>query len=123
MKLHGVLLKESLADDGPLDLVDVVSVTMSKHQNTVSSQPNWWTEVHFEADAERADEIAKRFSAALKPVGWYLHYWTDSDVFVVFPGRVFKYAKGGGSTTEEAVAYGISVGVPKHQLDWEEYLG
>ena len=122
MKLRGILLKESLADDSPLDLVDVVSVTMSKHPNTVPSQPKWWTEVHFEADAERAGELAKSFSAALRPAGWYLHYWTDSDVFIVFPRKIFKYAKGRESRADEAIAYGLSIGVPKHQLDWEEYL-
>lgn len=117
MRLHGILLKESLADDGPLDLVKVVSVTMSRVEDSVPPQPKWWTEVRFEAEAEHADEIAKSFSAALKPAAWYLHYWTDSHVFIVFPGKIFKYAKGSKSHTEEAVAYGLSIGVPRHQLE------
>jgi predicted ester cyclase len=120
-RMHGLLLKESLAYDGPLDLVHVTEVTLSRVRSAVPPQPLWWTRVSFDADAQHAGEILQRFSAALRPTGWYLHCWTATHVSVVFPGRVFKYSRGNQASRDEAIAYGLSVGVPRHQLDWEEY--
>lgn len=121
MSLRGLLLKESLVDDSALDLVQVISTELSRIEDAVPPQPRWWTIVRFEADARGGDEILQRFSAALNS-GWYLHCWTDSHIFVAFPGRVFKYRRGDQTGRDEAIAYGLSVGIPRHQLDWEQSL-
>jgi predicted SnoaL-like aldol condensation-catalyzing enzyme len=120
-RLQGLLLKESLADDSPLDLVQILSTNLFRINNTVPPQPRWWTEVRFQADVEHANEILQRFSDRLQP-GWYLHCWTDSHIFVAFPGKVFTYARGDETARDEAITYGLSVGVPRHQLDWEQSL-
>jgi hypothetical protein len=73
MSLRGLLLKESLVDDSALDLVRVISTELSRIEDAVPPQPRWWTIVRFEADAQGADAILQRFSAALKP-SWYLHW-------------------------------------------------
>jgi predicted ester cyclase len=121
-RVHGLLLKESLADDGPLDLVHVTKITLSRVRCAIPPRPLWWTRVSFEADAEHAEEILQRFSAALRPTGWYLHCWTATHVFVVFPGKLFTYSRGDHAAQDEAIAYGLSVGVPMHHLDWQENL-
>ena len=118
-RLRGVLLKESLADDSPLDRVQVMSTNLLRIDNIVPPQPRWWTEVFFEADADGADLILQRFSEQLRP-SWYIHCWTDSHTFVAFAGKVFKYARGDQAARDKVIEYGLSVGVPRHQLDWEE---
>ena len=110
------MLKESLADDSPLDLVEITGTKLVRVRGAIPPQPHWWTEVAFEADAERAGEIAQRFAPALKPAVWYLHFWTDGHISVVFRTRVFTYRKGDDTARDEAIAYGLSVGVPRHQL-------
>ncbi|MBB4692146.1 hypothetical protein BKA14_002294 [Actinoplanes abujensis] len=37
----------------------------------------------------------------------------------MFAHKVFRYASDDRATHEAAVAYGLGVGVPQQQLDWE----
>jgi hypothetical protein len=66
--------------------------------------------------------VAAALAAALLPDGgWYADFRTEAEHFVIFAGRIFTYVKGDAAGREEAAAYGRSVGVHEHQLDWEDY--
>jgi hypothetical protein len=39
---------------------------------------------------------------------------------VVFAGKIFRFPRGDEAGRAEAAAYGRSVGVPDHQLDWRD---
>ncbi|XVV10580.1 hypothetical protein ACQP2X_37915 [Actinoplanes sp. CA-131856] len=79
-----------------------------------AAQPAAWTVIDFEADD--ATEVADALAAALNPVGgWYADFSDGDDHIIVFAGKVFRCAPG---DDEAAKAYGRSVGVPEHQLDW-----
>ncbi len=120
IRLSGVLLKESLTDDGVLDFIQIVSTELWEVRGAVAPQPGWWTVIRFEADTQRAEEIAQRFSKALKPTSWYIHFSTDIDTYVIFPERVFRYPKGNQAARAEATAHALSLGIPRSQLDWKE---
>jgi hypothetical protein len=45
----------------------------------------------------------------------------NGETFVVYAGRVFRYASGDKAARAGAEEYGRSVGVPEPQLDWDEY--
>jgi hypothetical protein len=42
------------------------------------------------------------------------------DHVVVYADRIFRYRRGDRHGRDEAVAYGRTVGVPDHQLDWRD---
>lgn len=118
--LKGLILKESLENTGVLDLVRITRTETWQVTNAASSQPVVWTALSFEAEQARAEAVAAQLSRALKPQGWYVNASTAKHVYVIFPGRVFKYPKGNKAQREAAKQYGRSLAIPESQLDWSE---
>jgi hypothetical protein len=83
-------------------------------------QPATWTVIEFEVAEEQAEEFAKALTEVLDSPGWYCDFGSSSERYVVFPGRIFRYAPGDGQARAEAQAHGRSVGVPEAQLDWRD---
>jgi hypothetical protein len=50
--------------------------------------------------------------------GWYASFDSDSQVWVIFPGRVFHFARTDASAQDEACRYAHAAGVPDNQCDW-----
>jgi hypothetical protein len=113
----GLLLRESLKDEGVLDLVQVTRTEVWDVENAVDWQPKRWTATWFEGDDDRADEVAEALGRAMKPA-WYADFSTEAHVYVIFEDKVFKYVKGDTQARAEAQAYAISAGVPESQVDW-----
>ncbi|MET8025384.1 hypothetical protein [Streptomyces avermitilis] len=80
-----------------------------------------WTFVEYETDSDDVTGLADALAAVLKPQdGWYTDFTAGDERVVVFAGKVFRYRRGDAAGCAEAIAYGRSVGVPEHQLDWKE---
>jgi len=119
----GGLLAESLADDAVLDGVPltVTKVFRAAVGDTTAGQPRDWTFIEFSVPASLVDTFAESLSRALRAQdGWYCDFHSDSEVIVVFHGRVFKYPTGDPTGRAEVEGYARSVGVPEAQLDWPE---
>jgi len=119
----GGLLAESLAEDAVLDGVPltVTKVFRAAVGDTTAGQPREWTFIEFSVPASLVDTFAESLSRALRPQGgWYCDFHSDSEVIVVFRGRVFKYPTGDPTRRAEVEDYARSVGVPEAQLDWPE---
>jgi hypothetical protein len=120
--LKGALIGESLRrglnlDDVPLTVHRIERIDSP---GAVGGQPSSWTLLTFTADDSSADVIANRFAQALDGPGWYVDFHTETEVFVVFPNRVFRYRKGDQAARSVATDYARAGGVPDSQLDWAE---
>jgi hypothetical protein len=115
----GLLLKESLKDEGVLGLLRVTKTEVWDVENAVAWQPKRWAATSFEGESDQADEVAEALSRAMKPA-WYANFSTEMHVYVVFEARVFKYVNGDARARAEAQAYAVSIGVPESQVDWGE---
>jgi hypothetical protein len=111
---EGLLIKESLKDESILD-----DVRVTKVETWNASDPPVWTAMYFDGDASQADSVAEKLSQVLHS-GWYCNIATESDSYVVFPSRFFKYPRGEEQGRAEAQEYGRSLGLPEEQLDWGE---
>lgn len=117
-KYTGLLLAESLDDHTVLDLLHVTRQEIwDVGDRAADFQPRTWTAVFFEGDALQVDEVTEALSHAVNQ-RWYANVSTDDTEYVVFRDRVFKHAKGDRVGAAPAVGYGLSVGIPEHQLDW-----
>lgn len=116
----GLLLQESLTDLSVLDLLRITGTETWQVRNAAPGQPSVWTALSFEADEGQAQAIAARLSAILKPQGWYINASTATQVYVIFPRRVFAYPRGDAAQRAAAKEFGRSIGVPERQLDWNE---
>lgn len=54
----------------------------------------------------------------IKQGPWYAHFWHGNEMIVVFRDKVFKFLKNQPTTWREAIGYGISIGIPRKQLDF-----
>ncbi len=121
MKYKGLLLKESLNDESVLNLINTTKTEIWDNiQNAAEGQPKKWTAIYFEFEGseEEATIKAEVLSRALKHM-WYLNFSTEEEIYVIYPKHKFyKYIKGDEQKKQEAINYGLSIGIPQSQLDW-----
>jgi hypothetical protein len=120
MSFTGNLLAESLRKDEPLDavLLTVRTIRRADGGDPSAGQPLTWTFIEFEVAEDSVEAFAAALADALDQGPWYCDFRSDTETFVVFAGRVFRYPRGDQSRREEAEEYARSVGVPESQIDW-----
>ena len=119
--IEGTLIAESIRVGAELDGVRLVTrkISRSAAGDAAVGQPELWTLIEFEAEEPDAGLLADALAKVLdRQYGWYTDFRTPDETFVVYSGRVFRYPRGDSPGRAEAMAYGRSVGVPEHQLDW-----
>lgn len=120
--LTGALIIESLRIGTVLEDISLIirKLSRSPMPDVSQDQPEVWTVVEFVADHHDADVLAEKLSHVLGSPGWYASFETNEDdqVYVVFPGRVFRYARHNDAQHKEALTYARAAGVPEDQCDW-----
>jgi hypothetical protein len=116
----GNLLAESLRKEHALDAVPITVRRISRADDGDPSagQPLTWTFLEFEVADDDADALASALAEALEPGPWYCDFRSDTETFVVFADRVFRYRRRDQSGRVEAEVHARSVGVPEAQIDW-----
>jgi hypothetical protein len=120
----GTLIAESLRVGATLEVsltvrrVERVEPTDISDVQREAGIPSRWTLLHFEVADADAERLAAALADGLDDVGWYADFHTDAETFVVFAGRVFRYAKGDRECRAEAEAHARACGVPEPQIDW-----
>lgn len=114
-------MAESLRLGAVIEGVPLVVRKVERLGVGVGEQPPHWTLLWFEADEGDGERLAGLLSDALDSAhGWCADFHSDSDVSVVFSGRVFRYERGDEGERAKVEAYARSVGVPEAQLDCAE---
>ena len=125
MDYKGTIIEESLKDKKVLDKVRILKTEVEK----VTEQhhtPNLkrWTLHLVEISEGNADDVARDLSMSIddskRNGNWYADFKNDSIHYIVFPGRVFKVDRNRKKEYDEARKYGISLGIPEHQLDFSK---
>lgn len=123
MTAVGGLIAESLRVGGVLEGVSltVTKVWRGDVGDVEAGQPRTWTILDFAVADQDVEPLAIALEGALEPrCGWYCDFRTDTETFVIFAGRSFRYPRGDDSGRAKAAEYARSVGVPEAQLDWPE---
>jgi hypothetical protein len=119
--LRGAIVAESLRVGATVEGVQLLVRKVERLEAGVGDQPRKWTLIWFEAEEHDHDRLAKALADALDAGGgWYADFHSDSDVTVVFAGRVFRHRRGDARERSKVAEYARSVGVPEQQLDWAE---
>jgi hypothetical protein len=82
--------------------------------------PPVWTATYFEGDVTEADETAEAISAAMVKSHWYANIHCPEDEIVIFADKAFRYPRGDAMARSAPEEYARSIGVPEHQIDWEQ---
>ena len=104
--LKGTIVENSLADKSILQKIKVEK----------TYQSGSWTLYDVLVNENTIPELAK----ALGIGPWYIHLWElgQDDVLVVFKDKVIPIKHSNKSTWQPAVEFGLSIGIPKEQLDF-----
>ena len=122
MDYRGTIIEESL--DKKFDLAAFGATARGSRVSKVTESHHtpWlerWTLVSVSVPEERSEELAAWLADSLlsEPGTWYADYKTKKKHYIVFPGKVFHIDR-----TEDEYElvreYGLSKGVPAHQLDF-----
>jgi hypothetical protein len=118
---NGALILESLRVGTHLSDLNLVirEIYRFRPEGTTADQPDTWSVLELEINDEDAPMIAQSFAGVLLgDPGWYVDFRSPTETFVVFPGRIFRYARGDEVSRAEAQEHGRSIGIPEPQLDW-----
>ncbi len=103
----GTIVEESLEDTSILNNFTILEETKPRDQND-------WHLYIVEGDCDAVILLSK----ALKHERWYAHFWYENEMIVVFCDKLFFQKVDDQTTWSDAIAYGISAGIPKEQLNF-----
>ena len=109
-EFKGTIVEESLVDNRMLNELEIVGFRVSKEDNP----KNRWHLYTVNVSKENISKISKN----LKSTKWYAHFWKGKKVIAVFKDKTFTFDYDNKNTWKKAIDYGLSIGVPKEQLDF-----
>ena len=116
----GAIIVESVRVGSSLEDVPLLvrKVTRFEVAGATVDQPAVWTILEFEVEDRYAEPLAENLQAVLERPGWYADFHDEREVFVVFPGRAFRYPRGDQQASTHA--HGRELSIPEPQLDWTD---
>lgn len=107
----GAIIEESLEDSSILNLFSIINTTITNDEN-----PNDRWHIH---TVESDKDTLLKLSKVLKSEKYYAHFWDNKkNIIVVFRDKVFEFNFNKKDEWLPAIEYGLSVGIPKEQLDF-----
>ena len=108
-KWKGCIVEESLDDNRVLNGIEVLKIMIT----SAPKPKNRW---HIYNALLSKDKIAG-IHPHLKE-GWYMHFWNEGKMIVLFKNKKFVLDVNDKNTWKEAIDYGLSINIPKEQLDF-----
>ena len=122
MNYKGVIIEESLFDKSVLDNLTTLK---TRHETvTPKHKTPWltqWTLHTIEIPEEEMDSVADKLSDALETIhsSWYIDFKNSDFHFIIFPSKVFKIDVLKHESYKSARDYGLSLGIPSYQMQFE----
>lgn len=110
MSFKGTIIEESLQDNRIINDFTITNVRIS----SADKPGDRWHLYSVELDDNQIDSVAQQ----LKPSGWYAHFWNETNIIAVFPNRKFIMSRFDKNTWNDAIQYGLQIGIPAEQLDF-----
>lgn len=122
MNYQGAIIEESLENKEVLKKLKILSTKVEPIEE--AHQTPWlkqWTLHKIEIDEEKADEVAQEISQSIDSShnsSWYADYKNEKWHYIIFPHKIFKIERNDKAGYLEAKNYGLSLGIPSHQVDF-----
>ncbi|HUT21776.1 MAG TPA: hypothetical protein VMX18_00005 [Candidatus Bipolaricaulota bacterium] len=105
----GVIVEESLEDNRILNDFKIIEFRISKEENPADRWHLYTVQVSKEDIVRLSKNIKQK---------WYMHFWKGRNVIAIFKDKKFEFNFDDKSTWKPVVEYGLSLGIPKEQLDF-----
>ncbi len=107
----GAIILESLDNTDVIAPFRVLSVRETSDLNPADR----WHIYEVEATRYQLEQLSK----FIKPSKYYAHFWNEKrEVIAVFRDKVFEFNYDNKESWKPAIEHGLSVGIPKEQLDF-----
>ena len=120
MNYKGIIIEESLENKDILKDVNILETKVE--EVTEDHKTSWikqWTLHTVEIQENQVASIAKKISKALDSQhSWYADFKNDTHHYIIFRDKVFYIDRNNKEQYNEAKRYGISLGIPEHQVDF-----
>lgn len=121
MNYRGTIIEESLGDTSILKKVKIISTSIEKV--TPKHKTPWvkqWTLHTVEIPEKKGDEMAELLSWSFDPTHpqWYIDYKNNRYHFIIYNGQIFKIDLTKPEQYKDARDYGVSIGIPEHQVNF-----
>lgn len=115
---EGVLIKESLADDRIIDLLNVHKIEL---WNT-GGKPKYWTVLFFTSNKKNfPEQIAKVMIADPDQGGnWFVDFKSGNEKYIVFKDKILKYRIGMQEEKDYVCEECRKMGILDNQMNWSE---
>ena len=113
----GVIIKESLKSEKILDKIKIVRTRTTG----LEMQGGRYHFLYFELKDENLEYFVEEAKSAIKNK-WYTHVCKGDEMIVVFSGKIFRFKEGETAKIQEARNYGLSIGIIKEQMPFEELI-
>ncbi len=117
---RGIIIKESLLDDSILN-----SVTILSEKEVQLENGTMWHMVKASIPVESVHEFRGKLQSLIRKDGtWYIHLYHEdpkrTNMIIIFDDAYFNASKNlDHPQTQKAIHHGLSMGIPKDQLDFE----
>lgn len=119
MSYIGVIIEESLAQRGVLKELKVLETEIEPVTERMKTpQLKQWTLHTVEIPETKVTTISERLSKDLEQK-WYADYKNGKYHYIIYKSKVFKVDLKNPVLYKEAKRYGISLGIPEHQVDFK----
>lgn len=108
-KWKGCIVEESLEDNRILNNLEIIKVRITSEQNPAEKWHIY--------NALLSEKEIKVMHQHLRR-GWYMHFWKDAKIIVLFKDKRFLLDAKNKKTWQEAINYGLSVSISPEQLDF-----
>ena len=120
----GTIIEESLEDKSVLNNVKIVSTRISqvgeKHRTPWIKQ---WTLHKVYIEPGEVDAITTQISKSLDSNhkhSWYADFKNENTHYVIYRDRIFKIDRTKVEEYLKARKYGLALGIPSYQIDFEK---
>lgn len=115
---EGILIKESVADEGLIDLLHVHKIEL---WNT-GGNPKYWTALFFTSGRKDfPEQAAKAMKSSLdQEENWFVDFKGGKEKYIVFKNKILKYTIGNQAEKEEACEECRKMGILDQEMNWPE---
>ncbi|WP_349671638.1 helix-turn-helix transcriptional regulator [Lacrimispora sp.] len=115
---EGVLIKESVVDDGIIDLINVNKIELWNTGGT----PKYWTVLFFTSDRDDFPEKISNVMVSDSDGGenWFVDFKTGNVKYIVFKNKILKYRIGNETEKRQVCEECQKMGILDEQMNWSE---
>ena len=106
-KFKGMIVEESLKDPTLINTFSISKVEISS--------PSHWHIYTVSINEHHILNLQK----FIKDGPWYIHFWNDKEVIIIFQKRIFRFVKTDKSSWAQLMNYGKELEIPESQLDFK----